>query len=138
MDPIPIDSSSPAFSGESRDSHLVEQPKLQNPTTALSREALEEHTRTTAPVDLVDQIKTIKRISGLLLAENSVDAQSSDTIVVDRQEIFNYKWGYLPPLGEEAECVLIAILEDPTVARIMVRTGPDNGILEVVLKSIGM
>ena len=127
IDPIPIDSSSPAFSGESRDSHLVEQPKLQNPTTALSREALEEHTRNTAPVDLIDQIKTIKRISGLLLAENSVDAQSSDTIVVDRQEIFNYKWGYLPPLGEEAECVLIAILEDPTVARIMVRTGPDNG-----------
>ena len=127
IDPIPIDSSPPAFSGESRDSHLVEQSKLQNPTTALSRENLEQHTRNTAPVDLVDQIRTIKRISGLLVAENCVDAQSSDTIVVDRQEIFNYKWGYLPPLGEEAECVLIAILEDPTVARIMVRTSPDNG-----------
>ena len=126
VDPIPADPSPPAFPSESRDSDLVEQPKLRNPTTALSREALEEHTRRTAPVDLVDQIRTIKRISGLLLAENSVDAQSSDTVVVDGQEIFNYKWGYLPPLGEEAECLLIAILEDPTVARIMVRTGPEN------------
>ena len=125
-DLTPIDSSPPAFIGESLDKHLVEQPTLQNPTIALSREALKEHTRNTAPVELVDQIRAIKRISGLLLAENSVDAQSSDTIVVDRQELFNYKWGYLPPLGEEAECVLITILEDPTVARIMVRTGPDN------------
>ena len=126
-DPISIDSSPPVFSGEPRDRHLVEPPQLPNPTTALSREALEEHTRNTEPVDIVAQIRTIKRISGLLLAENSVDAQSSDTIVVDRQEIFNYKWGYLPPLSEEAECVLIAILKDPTVARTMVRTGPDNG-----------
>ena len=126
-DPIPIDSSPPVYSGESHDRHLVEQPKFPNPATALSREALEEHTRNTTPVYLVDQIRTIKRISGLLLAENSVDAQSSDTVVVDRQEIFNYKWGYLPPLNEEAECVLLAILEDPTVARIMVRTGPANG-----------
>ena len=137
-DPIPIDSSPPAFGGESHDGHLLEQPKLQNPTTALSREALEEHTRNTAPVYLVDQTRTIKRISGLLLAENSVDAQSSDTIVVDRQEIFNYKWGYLPPLGEEAKCVLIAVLEDPAVARIMVRTGLTTEISEEVLKITGM
>ena len=120
-------SSSPAFSGESRDSQLVENPNLQNPTTALSREALEKHTRNTAPVDLVHHIRTIKRISGLLRAENSVDAQSFDTIVVDRQEEFNYKWGYLPPLGEEAECVLIALLENPAIARIMARIGPDDG-----------
>ena len=79
------------------------------------------------PIDLVDQIRTIRRISRLLLAENSVEAQSSDTIDIDRQEIFNYKWGYLPALGEEAECVLLAILEDPTVARIMARIGPDSG-----------
>ena len=123
-DPIPIHSSPPAFSGESRDRHLVEQLQLPNPTTALSREALEKHTRDVEPIDIVDQIKTIKRISGLL---NSVDAQSSDTIVVDRQEIFNYKWGYLPPLDEEAECALLAIIADPTIAEIMVRTGPGNG-----------
>ena len=123
--PIPIDSSPPPFTDESRERHLAEQPQLPNPTTALTRGALKDHTRNTAPVDLVNQIKIIKRISGLL-AENSVGPQSSDTTIIDRQVIFNYKWGY-PPLSEEAECVLLAILEDPTVARIMVRTGPDNG-----------
>ena len=133
-DRIPIDSSPLASSGVSHDNDLVEQHKLQNPTTALSREALEEHTRNTAPVYLVDQIRTIKRISELLLAENSVNAESSDTVVVDRQEIFNYKWGYLPPLGEEAECVLIAVLADPAIARIMARTGPESGKFRIGLQ----
>lgn len=88
---------------------------------------MEKHTRDTAPVSIVDQIRIIKRVSGLLLAENSIDAQSADTVVVDRQDEFNYKWGYLPPLGEEAACVLTAILQDSSIAKIMVRIGPDSG-----------
>lgn len=126
IDSIPIGySPPPAYSGESSDSDVVEQLKLQNSTTALTRKALEEHTRNTTPGVLVDQIRTIKRISRLLLAGNTFE-QSPNTIAVDREEVFNYKWGYLPPLGEEAECLLIALLEDPTLARIMVRTGPDD------------
>ena len=124
--PLPVNSSLAAISGEYQRRQPVEQSQLPYPSTALSREALEEHTRSLAPISLTDQIRTIKRISGLLLAGNSVYAQSSDTIDVDPQEVFNYKWGYLPPLGEEAECVLIALLEDLMIANIMGRTSPDS------------
>ena len=56
----------------------------------------------------------------------SPGARSPDTVDIDPQEEFNYKWGYLPPLGEEAERIIIAVLEQPELAKIMLRTGPDS------------
>lgn len=120
---LPSDSPPAAFNGESRSRHPQEQYELHDRSVALTREALEEHTRSYEPIALADQIRVIKRISGRGIPP---EARSPDTGDIDPQEEFNYKWGFLPPLGEEAERILIAVLEDPKLAKIMVRTGPDN------------
>ena len=120
---LPPDSQPTVFSGESRSRHSQEQYERLGQSVALTKEALEEHTRSYEPVALADQIRAIKRVSGRGIAP---EARSSDTVDIDPQEEFNCRWGFLPPLGEEAERIIIAVLEDPKLAEIMVRTGPNS------------
>lgn len=129
-----IDCAPWAVSGEDYSKHSEEENQLAGPFIALSREALERHTQDLEPSRLVNQIRTIKRISGLLCAEDSVFEQESDRIDVDPQEIFNYEWGYLLPLSEEAECILIALVENPAIANIIVRTNPGTGEFRIGLE----
>ena len=95
-------------------------------STALTREALEAHTLESAPIALADQIRAINRIFGRALTGTLAETRSSDTTDIDPQEEFSYKWGYLPPLGEEAEHIITAVLENPELVKIMVRIGPNS------------
>ena len=103
----------------------IEQFEPLNRSTALTKEALEVHTLESAPIALPDRIRAINRIFGRVLT-GTLAATPSDTTEIDLQEEFNYKWGYLPPLGEEAERIITAVLEDPELARIMVRISPNS------------
>ena len=123
---LPLGSPQAALNGESRSRYPREQSGLPNQSVPLTKEALEAHTRDSAPIAFADQIKAIKRFSGRVGTGISPEARSPDTVDIDPQEEFNYKWGYLPPLGEEAERIIIAVLENPELAKIMVRTGPDS------------
>ena len=123
---IPRGSPQAALNGESRSKHPREQSGHPNQSAALTKEALEAHTRDSAPIPFADQIRAIKRIYGCVLAGISPEARSPDTVDIDPQEEFNYKWGYLPPLGEEAERIITSVLENPELAKILVRTGPDS------------
>ena len=97
-----------------------------NPPTALTEAALGEHTRTFKPTDIVDRLRNFKRISGAVSTGNQDDARSSGQSSIDPQELFNYKWGFLPPLDKEVEWIIAAVLEDPTLAKIIGRISPDN------------
>jgi hypothetical protein len=44
----------------------------------------------------------------------------------DPEQIFNRKWGYLPPLDEEAVAVIEAIIADPEMAKGYTRISPDD------------
>ena len=122
----PLGSPQAALNSESWSRHPREQSGLPNQSTALTKEALEAHTLDSAPIAFIDQIRAIKRISGRVLTGVSPEARPFDAVNIDPQEEFNYKWGYLPPLGEEAERIITAVLKDPELAKIMVRTGPDS------------
>ena len=43
------------------------------------------------------------------------------------EEVFNRKWGYLPPLDEEATAVIEAIIANPAIAKEFSRISPYNG-----------
>ena len=105
----------------------IERSEPLDQTTALTREALEAHTAESAPISLARQIRAINRISRRDLTGTLAETQSSDTTNIDPQEEFSYKWGYLPPLGEEAERIIAAVLENPELVKIMVRIGPSSG-----------
>ena len=123
---LPLGSPEAALNGKPRSRHSREQSELPDQSAALTKEALEAHTRASAPIAFADQVRAVKRISGRALIGISSEARSPDTVDIDPQEEFNYKWGYLPPLGEEAERIITAVLEDPELAKIMVRTGPES------------
>ena len=44
----------------------------------------------------------------------------------DAEQIFNRKWGYLPPLNEEALAIIDAIVANPGMAKECTRIGPEN------------
>ena len=123
---LPLGSPQAALKGGSWSKRPTEQSEPLNQSTALTKEALEAHTRDSAPIALADQIRAINRIFGRVLTGISAETRSSDTPDIDLQEEFSYKWGHLPPLGEEAERIITAVLEDPELAKIMVRIGPNS------------
>ncbi|KAL9130791.1 MAG: hypothetical protein Q9217_001094 [Psora testacea] len=51
---------------------------------------------------------------------------TSGTTYTDPREEFNYKYGYLPPLDEEASHILAAIMDNPASVKKMARIGPDS------------
>ncbi len=51
--------------------------------------------------------------------ESSLSLEQSDL-----EAIFNHRWGYLPPLGEEAEAVIEAIMADSVTTKDVARIGP--------------
>lgn len=123
---LPLGSPQAALNGRSWSKRPIERSEPLNRSTPLTKEALEAHTRDSAPIALADQVRAINRISGRVLTGTLAETRSSDTTDIDPQEEFSYKWGYLPPLGEEAERIIIAVLEDPELAKIIFRIGPSS------------
>ena len=123
---LPLGSPQAALDGGPWSKRPIGQSEPLNRSTGLSKEALEAHTRDSAPIALADRIRAINRIFGRVLTGTLAETRSSDSVDIDPQEEFSYKWGYLPPLGEEAELIITAVLEDPELARIMVRITPNS------------
>ena len=61
-----------------------------------------------------------------LPTEDSDQETSLEEQDIDSEEAFNWKWGYLPPLDEEAAAILDAIMADPIKAKDHARIGPTN------------
>lgn len=129
---LPLGSPQASLNGESWSGYSRDQSGIPEQYTRLTKRALEQHTREafeaytgeSVPNALADQIRAIKGISRRASTGTSSEARSPDTVDIDPQEEFNYKWGYLPPLDEEANRIITAVLENPELAKIMVRTGP--------------
>ncbi|KAK0516462.1 hypothetical protein JMJ35_001065 [Cladonia borealis] len=57
----------------------------------------------------------------------SPDEESSlEQQMIDPEEAFNRKWGYLPPLDEEAAAIIDAVIEDPASAMASARIDPTS------------
>lgn len=59
-------------------------------------------------------------------SEEESEDGSSQGIVLDSQERFNRKWGYVPPLDEETTRIIEAVIKNPARAETMVGIGPEK------------
>ena len=109
------------------------QPLTKNPRSpaqppnicqALSKEALEAHTRITELAYANRDHFDAKEYASHPFNQNTAVKQTPDGSYVDPQEAFNRKWGYLPPFDEESEQVIAFIIDNPTLAKAMARTQP--------------
>ena len=90
----------------------------------LSEEALEAHTRNTEVVCANWDYLTANEFASNPLDNNIAARQNSDDSYVDPQEAFNRKWGYLPPFDEGSEQIITFIIDNPALAKTMVRIQP--------------
>ena len=58
--------------------------------------------------------------------ESPGEESSLEQQTIDLEEAFNRKWGYLPPLDEEAAAIIDALIKDPTNAMASARINPTN------------
>ncbi|KAL9592096.1 MAG: hypothetical protein Q9179_007058 [Wetmoreana sp. 5 TL-2023] len=59
-------------------------------------------------------------------ARGEESTYTSGTTNTDPREEFNYKYGYLPPLDEDASHIIAAIIDNPASAKKMARISPDS------------
>ena len=83
---------------------------LDNYLTDVNNRLAEQHKRTNHHFDALSFYEE--------LPESLVDK--------DPEQTFNRKWGYLPPLDEEAAAIIAAIIANPEMAKTYTRLGPDN------------
>ena len=58
--------------------------------------------------------------------ESPDEEYSLEQQIIDTEEAFNRKWGYLPPLDEEAAAIIDALIEDPANAMASARINPTS------------
>lgn len=58
------------------------------------------------------------------LYECTDEAPSLLRLITDPDQKFCYRWGYLPPLDEEATAIMDAVIADPSMIKDLTRTGP--------------
>ena len=66
------------------------------------------------------------RIDYSLPTESSNEEVFLEEQGIDLEEVFNRKWGYLPPLDEEAAAIIDAVMADPFRAKDYARIGPTH------------
>ena len=119
------------------------QPLTKNPRSpaqppnirqALSKEALEAHTRITELAYANRDHFDAGKCASHPFNQSTTVKQTPDGSYVDPQEAFNRKWGYLPPFDEESEQVIAFIIENPTLAKTMARTQPGTSKFEAGLE----
>lgn len=91
----------------------------------LTGEALEELARGLESIDPTNRNRSAKKIAVGYSGEESEDGSSQGS-VINSQEWFNRKWGYVPPLDEETTRIIKAIIKNPARAETMVGIGPEN------------
>ncbi|KAI4261086.1 MAG: hypothetical protein L6R42_003713 [Xanthoria sp. 1 TBL-2021] len=97
-----------------------EVPQPATSSRALSEQALQELTRGLKSIE-----EARRRNGGIDLPDGSFEEpdseQGSAEAGLDPWTAFTHKWGYLPPLDDEASKILIAIIENPNLAKSMAR-----------------
>ncbi|MCJ1471641.1 hypothetical protein MMC13_000281 [Lambiella insularis] len=91
----------------------------------LTEEALEELARGLEAIDPTNRCRSAKKIAAENSGEESEDV-SSQRSVINSQEHFNRKWGYVPPLDEETTRIIEAIIKNPASAETIVGIGPEK------------
>ncbi|KAI4160478.1 MAG: hypothetical protein LQ342_005711 [Letrouitia transgressa] len=91
----------------------------------LTGEALEELAQELESIDPTNCKRSAKKLAVGYSGENSEDGSSQGS-VINSQERFNYKWGYVPPLDEETTRIIEAIIMNPARAQTMVGIGPEK------------
>lgn len=91
-------------------SDILSEPQL------LSVEALAQHTRATQSEQQNRRDST----------HEALYAELSNISLGDTEYRFNLKWGYLPPFTEEFSRILDLIAENPGLAKVMGRIGPEK------------
>ena len=89
---------------------------------ALSKEALEAHTRITELAYANWDHFDAKEYASHPFNQNTAVKQTPDGSYVDPHKAFNRKWGYLPPFDEESEQVIAFIIDNPILAKAVART----------------
>ena len=116
MIPAPVANVETLHATESQVGSIQEDPCASGSRQALTEEALEELARSLEAID-----RTNRSSSG----EESED-EFCQPSVVDSQDHFNRKWGYVPPLDEETTRIIEAIIKNPASAAAMVGIGPEK------------
>jgi len=101
---------------------------------ALSKEALEAHTRTTELASAYQDHFDGNEYASHPFNQNTAAKQTPGDSDFDPQEAFNRKWGYLPPFDEESEQVIAFIIDNPALAKSMARTQPGTSNFEAGLE----
>lgn len=91
----------------------------------MTGEALEELAQGLESIDPTNRNRSAKKLAIGYSGEESEDGSSQGS-VIDSQEWFNRKWGYVPPLDEETTRIIKAIIKNPARAETMVGIGPEN------------
>ena len=91
----------------------------------LTGEALEELARGLERIDPTNRNRSAKKFAVGYSGEELQDGSSQGS-VVDSQERFNRKWGYVPPLDEETIRIIEAVIKNPACAETMVGIGPEK------------
>lgn len=122
--PAPADSVEIRHVEEPQVGSIHEDPSASGSRQLLTGEALEELARRLES-DPTNRYRSAKKIAEEDSGEESEDGSSQD-VVIDSQERFNRKWGYVPPLDEETTRIIEAIIKDPAHAKTMLGIGPEN------------
>ena len=123
--PAPVDNAETLHATDSQVGPIQEGHCASGSRQLLTEETLEELARELESIDPTNRDRSAKKIAVGDSGEESEDG-SSLGIVIDSQERFNRKWGYVPPLDEETTRIIEAIIKNPARAETMVGIGPEN------------
>lgn len=122
--PAPADSAEILPAEEPQVGPIQEDPCASGSRQLLTGEALEKLARVLES-NPTNCNRSAKKIAVGSFGEESEDGSSQGS-VIDSQERFNHKWGYVPPLDEETTRIIEAILKNPARAETMVGIGPEK------------
>ena len=105
-----------------------------NLSNSISEGALQDLTRG------LESIEAARRLNGALEpVDNSLKESDSEQepteIALDPWTAFTRKWGYLPPLDDDLSKILAEIVENPNLAKSMVRISADSPEFEESLEA---
>ena len=123
--PAPVDNVETRHATEPQARPIQEHRCASGSHQLLTVEALEEFTRALESIDQTNRDRSARKIAVGYSGEES-ENRSSQKSVINSQERFNRKWGYVPPLDEETIRIIEAIIRNPARAETVVGIGPEN------------
>ena len=123
--PAPVDNAETLHATEPQVGPIQEDHCTSSSRQLLTAEALEVLAQELELIDPTNRNRSAKKIAVGYSSEDSKN-RSSQVSVINSQERFNRKWGYVPPLDEETIRIIEAIIQNPARAETMIGIGPEN------------